>query len=379
MKKKRFIFDETYIKRYRNKGKVRGLVIGISVLVLIFIIIIVILATKAHSNRVKPVVKPTTPSFELKDELVIESGSPLPEVTDYFKKLENVDVSKIKVNYPDQFEISYDTSNCSAEELEVINELDHYDEEAYKCASQVLKGNETYGITINIDDEDYTVNLVVKDTLAPTVLIKNVEIFEGQTYKAEDFVSGCSDASDTCNITFAEVKDEAGRLIDFSNYKDVGTYNVSIVASDAYNNVSKVIQAELKISESEKPLVKVTFNSNGGSRVDALSVQSGSVIVEPNAPVREGYVFDGWYLGNDKFNFQTAVTSNVTLTARWKKMGEPVDPGVVGVTSISLNYRTIYLTIGESKTVKATVKPNNASNKTVTWTSSDNSIVPMNQ
>ena len=44
--KKRFIFDETYIKKYAKKGRLKWLIFGSTALVLIIVIIIIILATK---------------------------------------------------------------------------------------------------------------------------------------------------------------------------------------------------------------------------------------------------------------------------------------------------------------------------------------------
>ncbi|MDR1169722.1 MAG: InlB B-repeat-containing protein [Prevotellaceae bacterium] len=43
----------------------------------------------------------------------------------------------------------------------------------------------------------------------------------------------------------------------------------------------------------------------------------GNKISKIDDPVREGYVFDGWYNGNSIWNFDTPVTEDVTLTARW--------------------------------------------------------------
>ncbi len=51
----------------------------------------------------------------------------------------------------------------------------------------------------------------------------------------------------------------------------------------------------------------------------------------------------------------------------------------VDVSSITLNKTTLSLVEGDSETLVATVKPDNASNKTVTWTSSDDSIATVNE
>ncbi|MCD7748399.1 MAG: leucine-rich repeat protein, partial [Firmicutes bacterium] len=61
----------------------------------------------------------------------------------------------------------------------------------------------------------------------------------------------------------------------------------------------------------------VTFDSNGGSSVDAQSVNYGLTAAEPTDPTRVGYTFDGWYLDGEKYDFDTVVTGDVTLTAEW--------------------------------------------------------------
>ena len=53
----------------------------------------------------------------------------------------------------------------------------------------------------------------------------------------------------------------------------------------------------------------VTFNSNGGSKVS-----------KPTNPTRSGYTFKGWYLSDSAYDFSKAVTKNITLTAKWKKI-----------------------------------------------------------
>jgi len=51
-----------------------------------------------------------------------------------------------------------------------------------------------------------------------------------------------------------------------------------------------------------------------------------------------------------------------------------VSKGVVAVTSVALNKTTLELTEGDSETLTATVKPDDATDKTVTWSTSDASV-----
>ena len=64
----------------------------------------------------------------------------------------------------------------------------------------------------------------------------------------------------------------------------------------------------------------VTFNSYGGTPVPpAQEVEYGHTATEPAAPEKTGYTFDGWYLGDEKYDFSAAVEQNITLTAKWEK------------------------------------------------------------
>ena len=53
-------------------------------------------------------------------------------------------------------------------------------------------------------------------------------------------------------------------------------------------------------------------------------------------------------------------------------------PQIIPVSSISINKSSITLDVGEGATLTATVSPSNATDKTVTWSSSDTSVVTVN-
>jgi len=67
---------------------------------------------------------------------------------------------------------------------------------------------------------------------------------------------------------------------------------------------------------------QVYFNTVGGSLIDMYEVViSGETIDKPEDPVKELYVFDGWYLESDyqtEWDFNTdTVTETITLYAKW--------------------------------------------------------------
>ena len=257
--KKRFIFDENYIKRYAKKDKMRWVVIGGCALILLIVVIIVVIATK---SRVKPTPTPSV-EFELKQEIVVEAGSTLPEVADYFTKLENLNLEDVKITYPAEFDISYDLARCNDDDLDKINNDKNVDMSKFSCAIPILKIPTIYGITLNILDKDYTVNLKVEDTTPPVVLTNNVEIYEGEEYELADFINACYDENDICDVSYVEDDtDENGNPINYANYKEPGEYTIRLKAIDGFENESDVIETELKIVKVEEQLFDISFNSS---------------------------------------------------------------------------------------------------------------------
>ena len=61
----------------------------------------------------------------------------------------------------------------------------------------------------------------------------------------------------------------------------------------------------------------VTFQSEGGSEV-ASQIRANTPADRPADPTKEGYTFIGWYNGESEWNFETPVTENLTLTAKWQ-------------------------------------------------------------
>ena len=62
------------------------------------------------------------------------------------------------------------------------------------------------------------------------------------------------------------------------------------------------------------------FESNGGTSIAPKTVNSGDRVSEPDAPVKIGNTFAGWYSDSDfytKYNFRNVVGDNITLYAKW--------------------------------------------------------------
>ena len=76
----------------------------------------------------------------------------------------------------------------------------------------------------------------------------------------------------------------------------------------------------------ENPTIyQVVFNANGGSGVEGQSIKYRNKVTKPENPVRDGWSFVGWYSDSNltqKFDFNTEVTSNLVLTAKWYEITE---------------------------------------------------------
>ena len=64
----------------------------------------------------------------------------------------------------------------------------------------------------------------------------------------------------------------------------------------------------------------VTFDPNDGTgEPETLYYLSGSKVAKPADPTRAGYAFTDWYNGDEKYDFDQLVTTDLILTAHWRK------------------------------------------------------------
>lgn len=98
--------------------------------------------------------------------------------------------------------------------------------------------------------------------------------------------------------------------------------NALTVGEDGYYLVkNQVFDAAITV-ETARNKATVTFDSNGGTAIEAKTIDQGT-LAEAVTPTRAGdtyydtYTFGGWYLNGKKFDFSTVVESDITLVAKW--------------------------------------------------------------
>ncbi len=77
-----------------------------------------------------------------------------------------------------------------------------------------------------------------------------------------------------------------------------------------------VLVAYYEIEEGTE-IVCIEFDSQGGSVLQKIEIAKESATSEPPEPTKQGYTFDGWYFGDEKFDFTTKITEDILLVARW--------------------------------------------------------------
>lgn len=71
----------------------------------------------------------------------------------------------------------------------------------------------------------------------------------------------------------------------------------------------------------------VSFETNGGSLIESVEVESGSKVSKPTNPIKNGYSFNYWFCDKDltdKYDFNTLVKSDITLYAGWTEAEEVI-------------------------------------------------------
>ncbi len=86
-----------------------------------------------------------------------------------------------------------------------------------------------------------------------------------------------------------------------------------------------VVEDDFTLYASWSQEVIVTFDTDGGSYLEPVSLPQGSKLDKPYNPTKEGYEFVCWKLNGSEFNFDNPITESITLVATWKKVETPKD------------------------------------------------------
>jgi len=164
-------------------------------------------------------------------------------------------------------------------------------------------------------------------------------------------------ASDTESFSFAneiKVEGEASYTVSTdADGKETVSDPVSLLSGDNvfYLHVKRGETVSVyTVTLRRTPVYTVKFHTAGGTSIPSVEVDEGATVGEPDVlPKREGYTFIGW-----NYDFDTAVTEDITVSARWQAKQYTVtlrDPqGFVTTKTITVTYGESYSLPSESKT-----------------------------
>ena len=107
-------------------------------------------------------------------------------------------------------------------------------------------------------------------------------------------------------------------------YAFAGWYTSADTSGSEYDFTAAVNDDVTLYAKWTPNMYAVTFDSQGGSAVDAQQVAYGGYATQPAAPTRDGYTFVGWTTdaaGTTPYGFGMPVTGGITLYAKWDDAG----------------------------------------------------------
>ena len=163
-----------------------------------------------------------------------------------------------------------------------------------------------------------------------------------------------------------------------------GKYKITISVNGVVTNPDETVvnvtgvslnKTVLKLTEGESSKLIATINPSNATNKNVTWKSNNPNIasVDTNGNVKALKAGTATITVTTKDGgFTAKATVTVTETTA---PSTPTTPTVVNVTGVSLNKTTLSLTEGESSKLTATVNPSNATNKNVTWQSSNSNIV----
>ena len=83
--------------------------------------------------------------------------------------------------------------------------------------------------------------------------------------------------------------------------------------------ISTILSGGINAIPEDNGVIDVTIDPMNGGAVYSYVAEADSFLTEPESPKNRGLIFDGWYNGNEKWDFEVdTVSEDITLSAKWK-------------------------------------------------------------
>ena len=173
-------------------------------------------------------------------------------------------------------------------------------------------------------------------------------------------------------------------------YEVVGVEEKKDVLADKPFDFNTKIDKAIKLKalyEGKVETITITFDSNGGSAVDPITINKGTELILPKNPTYAGYNFKGWYdINKTPIHNNALLGEDTTLYAEWEKISKPktkakkeekvTESKKEETISLSLSRDTLHA--NGIKTATATAKVENSSGN-ITYSLSDTNCMTINE
>lgn len=129
------------------------------------------------------------------------------------------------------------------------------------------------------------------------------------------FESNCNDIIAPIEVTEGEPATKPADPVK-EGYNFVGWY----LGDVEYKFTEPVLENITLSAKWEEKEYTVTFVTDSDTKIDAQKVKYNKTASKPADPVKEGYIFKGWYNGDAAYSFSEKVTSDLTIKAKWEEI-----------------------------------------------------------
>lgn len=196
------------------------------------------------------------------------------------------DNDKVRILYSGSYHNSKDF-------LELVNYIDNYNDYL------------TLGYPTDIDEKFFDKYILYSYE-------SHIEVTGKDIYLLDDFIVGDDVLYINCRM-------------DDKNFNNNSSLCAIIFAieKNLYNEVHDIIVNNDGIVREQRNY-NVSFDYGYICSPENVMVKEGECVPEPDLPLREGYVFGGWFYDDTEYDFNDEVYNDMTLTAKWLKEGNAV-------------------------------------------------------
>ena len=204
-----------------------------------------------------------------------------------------------------EYLITFDSSGGSSVESQTITE----GEKVVKPTNPTKENNNF--VRWEYQNREYDFNSIVTSEMTLKAIWE--EVIEEKYYDIEFTVNGVTKKLSLSTITERDLE-ELG-------FEEKDGYELKWYLNDKEYDFSEPLTENISlVGKYEKiTMYTIKFNSDGGSSVDSQKVKPGEKATDPGEVTKYGFIFDGWYLNKTKYDFNTSVTKNITLVAKWSE------------------------------------------------------------